>query len=134
MGNDVSLSHEISNLMVALMREYTGRGPTRARTYMQDDLITIVVRDALTRGERNLVHAGRSDHVLQTRRYYEETMRQQVTAGVEELTGRRVIAFISGQHLDPDVAVETLIMQPREHADHPETGRSRDDDAAVRRG
>ncbi len=61
------VSNAISNLVVRLLSEYTGRGPTRARTYMQDDLITVVMRDTLTKTERNLSRQGKDEHVRQTR-------------------------------------------------------------------
>jgi uncharacterized protein YbcI len=84
-----SISSAISNLVVRVKRELTGRGPTQARTYMQEDLIAVVLRDTLTRGERQLVDNGRADHVRTTRRYFQDAMREDITRGIEELTGRR---------------------------------------------
>ncbi|MGH2859838.1 MAG: Na-translocating system protein MpsC family protein [Solirubrobacteraceae bacterium] len=107
-----SLGKDISNLVVRVVRDYTGRGPTRARAYLQDDLISVVLRDSLTRGERSLVNDGLAEHVLDTRRMYQRTMRNEITTGIEELTGRRVMAFFSDNHLDPDVAVEAVLLEP----------------------
>jgi uncharacterized protein YbcI len=107
-----SLNAAMSNLVVRLLSEYTGRGPTQARTYIQDDLISVVLRDSLTKGERSLVADGHTEHVLQTRKMYQETMRSALVSGIEELTGRRVIAFLSDNHIDPDIAVETLLLEP----------------------
>ncbi|MGH2877208.1 MAG: Na-translocating system protein MpsC family protein [Solirubrobacteraceae bacterium] len=107
-----SLGKDISNLVVRVVREYTGRGPTQSRAYLQDDLISVVLRDSLTRGERSLVNDGFAEHVLQTRRMYQRTMRKEITAGIEELTGRRVMAFFSDNHLDPDVGVEAVLLEP----------------------
>ena len=108
-----SVSAAISNLTVRLLSEYTGRGPTKARTYMQEDLISVVLQDTLTKGERSLADDGEADHVLHTRKMYQRTMRAALVSGVEELTGRRVIAFLSDNHLNPDVGVETFVMEPR---------------------
>jgi uncharacterized protein YbcI len=119
-----SVSSAISNLVVRVTREMTGRGPTQARTYMQEDLIVVVLRDTLTRGELQLVHNGRADHVRATRRYFQDAMREEIVSGVEELTGRRVIAFLSDSHFEPDLAVETLLLEPRADEDAPQTGRS----------
>jgi len=105
-------AHAISELMVRLLAEYTGRGPTHARTYIHDDLITVVLRDQLTRGEHSLVQDGELEHVLLTRRKYQHTMRPAIIAGVEALTARRVIAFLSDNHADPDVAIENLLLEP----------------------
>ena len=113
-----SIAHAISHMMVSLLSEYTGRGPTKARTYMQDDLVAIVLRDTLTRGERSLVADGEAEHVLHTRKMYQRTMRPAIVSGVEELTGRQVIAFLSDNHIDPDVAVETLLLAPESQDGH----------------
>ena len=103
----------ISNLLVGLVREFTGRGPTKARTYMQDDVVTVVLQGTLTKGEQHLVDDGRAEHVLQTRKYYQDAMRTAAIAGIEDLTGRRVIAFMSDNHIDPDMAAETFVLEPR---------------------
>jgi uncharacterized protein YbcI len=102
----------ISNLIVRLLSDYTGRGPTRARTYFNEDLITVVVQDILTKGERSLIRDGKRDLVLETRGAYQQTMGADLTAGVEEITGRQVIAFLSANHLDPDIAIESFMLAP----------------------
>jgi uncharacterized protein YbcI len=102
----------ISNLVVRLLSEYTGRGPTQARTHFNDNLVTVVVRDLLTKGERSLIRDGKSELVLETRKAYQFTMRNDLTEGVEEITGRRVIAFLSANHLDPDIAIESFMLAP----------------------
>ncbi len=119
-----SLSSAISNLVVRVTRELTGRGPTQARTYMQEDLIAVVLRDTLTKGELQLIRNGHAEHIRSTRRFFQDAMRAEISAGIEELTGRRVIAFMSDSHFDPDVAVELLLLEPRGEEDAPQTGRS----------
>jgi uncharacterized protein YbcI len=105
-----SQAAEISNLVVRLMSEYTGRGPTKARTYIEQDLITVVLKDTLTRGEHSLIRDGRTELVLSTRKAFQMTMRDDLVAGIEALSGRKVDAFLSDNHLDPDVAVEIFIL------------------------
>ncbi len=107
-----ALSAAISNLVVRLVSEYTGRGPTKARTHMDGDLITVVLRDTMTKGERSLVRDGRSELVLQVRKAYQDTMREELSNGIETLTGRRVEAFLSDNHIDPDIAVESFVLEP----------------------
>ena len=102
----------ISNLVVRLLSEYTGRGATRARTHFNDDLVTVVVQDLMTRGERSLIRDGRRELVLETRRAYQVSMREELSAGIEEITGRKVIAFLSANHLDPDIAIESFMLAP----------------------
>jgi uncharacterized protein YbcI len=107
-----SQGQAIGNLITRLLSDYTGRGPTRARTHFNDNLITIVVQDLLTKGERSLIRDGKQELVLETRRAYQQTMGADLTAGIEEITGRQVIAFLSANHLDPDLAVETFVLAP----------------------
>jgi uncharacterized protein YbcI len=104
----------ISNHVVRLLSEYTGRGPTRARTAFSHDLVTVVVQDLLAKGERSLVRDGKGDLVLDVRRAYQATMRDELTAGVEQITGRRVVAFLSANHVEPDIAIESFVLAPED--------------------
>src|SRR5438477_5463543 len=85
----------ISNLVVKLVSEYTGRGPTKARSYLNDELVTVVLRDTLTKGERSLVRDGKGDLVLDVRLAFQQTMRNDLVEGIERVTGRSVVAFLS---------------------------------------
>jgi uncharacterized protein YbcI len=102
----------ISNLVVRLMSEYTGRGPTKARTYMHDDLVTVLLADTLTKGERSLAREGQEERVLAMRKAFQNVMRADLVEGVEEITGRRVIAFLSDNHIEPDIALEGFVLEP----------------------
>ena len=102
----------ISRDIVRLLREYTGRGPTKARTYIDRDLIAVVLEDTLTMGERSLIADGKAQHVLATRKAFQETMSAQMVAAVERHSGRKVLAFLSDNHVDPDIAVETFVLVP----------------------
>jgi uncharacterized protein YbcI len=106
----------ISNAVVRLLSEYTGRGPTKARTYITDDYIAVVLQDTLTKGERSLVRDGKAAHVLTTRKAYQHTMREDLIAVIEQITGRTVHAFLSDNHIDPDVAVESFVLVPQDGA------------------
>lgn len=103
----------ISNLTVRLLSEYTGRGPTKARTYLNDDIVTIVLQETLTKAERTLVDRDETDLVLRTRKTFQIIMGDELTAGIEEILGRRVVAFLSANHVDPDVAIESFLLEPR---------------------
>jgi uncharacterized protein YbcI len=102
----------ISTAIVQLMHDYTGRGPTRARTTIADDLIVCVLADTLTKSERRLVQAGEQGIVLEHRSTLQKIMREDAVAAVESLSGRTVTAFMSNNHVDPDVAVETFLLEP----------------------
>jgi uncharacterized protein YbcI len=109
-----SVAAAISSATVKLVREYTGRGPTKARTYMDEDLITVVLEDTLTMGERSLVRDGRVELVLAARKAFQQTMASQLIAAVERHSGRKVRVFLSENHVDPDVAIESFVLVPRD--------------------
>jgi len=104
----------ISNHVVRTMSEYTGRGPTKGRTHINDDVVTVVLRDTLTKGERSLVGEGLDDLVLTMRKAFQGTMRHDLIGGVEAILERKVIAFMSDNHIDPDAAVEVFLLAPAE--------------------
>jgi uncharacterized protein YbcI len=110
--HDGEASAAISSLAVHLLREYTGRGPTKAQTHLSGDLVAIVLQDTMTTGEHTLVRAGESERVLGTRHAYQRTMRDDLAGGVARITGRPVIAFMSANHIDPDMGVEIFILAP----------------------
>ena len=102
----------ISNHVVRMMSEYTGRGPTKGRTYINDDVVTVVLRDTLTKGERSLVDENLDEIVLTMRKAFQGTMRHDLIDGVETILGRKVSAFMSDNHIDPDLAVEVFLLAP----------------------
>jgi uncharacterized protein YbcI len=106
-------ANAISNTVVRLMSEYTGRGPTKAKTVINRDVITVVLGNLLTKGEHRLVEAGKSDLVLQMRHQFQLAMRDDLVTAVEMVTERKVIAFMSDNHIDPDMAVEVFILEPQ---------------------
>ena len=113
----------ISNHIVRTMSEYTGRGPTKARTYLNDAVVTCVLQDTLTKGERSLVGDDLDELVLTMRKAFQGTMGQVLIDGVEEILGRNVIAFMSDNHIDPDVAVEVFLLAPADADSHADGAR-----------
>ena len=101
----------ISTAAVQLLHDYTGRGPTKAKTLINGDVVTVVLADTLTQPRRNLVEKGRQDRVLQLRHDYQLVMREDLVAIVERQLGRKVIAFMSQNHIDPDLAVEVFVLE-----------------------
>jgi uncharacterized protein YbcI len=105
-----SLSADISRLVVRLVAEYTGRGPTRARTTIRDDTIICVTQDNMTKAERRLAAEGETDLVVTIRRKFQTTMREGLVGGVELLTGRKVLSFMSDHDGEADYAAEVFIL------------------------
>ncbi len=109
---DGPLTAAISNAVVGLLRDFTGRGPTQARTTIGSDTIVVTLRDSLTKAERTLAHRGQALEVLAMRRAFQDTMREDLIAAVERLTMRKVEAFLSDNLHEPDVAVEIFLLVP----------------------
>lgn len=101
---------EISNSMVRLHRDHFGKGPTGAKTYVHDDLVICVLRDSLTNVEKTLFEQGRGDAVREMRAAFQDAVSDRFTGVVEELTGRRVVAFMSQAHVAPDLAIEVFLL------------------------
>src|SRR3981081_3657473 len=101
---------EITNRIVAFMREHYGRGPIKAKTYVLDNLIVCVLSDGFTAIERTMMEGGEPDRVLEMRRDFQRMMKEKYTEMVEGLTGRKVLAFLSQAHVEPDPPDEILMM------------------------
>jgi uncharacterized protein YbcI len=110
------LSLAISNAIVGMLREYTGRGPTKARTTIRDNVVVCMLEQTLTKGEQSLVAKGREDKVLEIRHEFQNAMREEGSRKIAELTGRNVLAFLSANHIDPDLGAEIFLLDgpPRE--------------------
>lgn len=105
-----SLNSAISSAVVGCLREYTGRGPTKARTSIRDNLVLVLLEDTLTKGEQTLVRSGREETVLDVRHQYQEAMREERIQTVQRLTGRPVLAMMSANHVDPDLGAELFLL------------------------
>jgi uncharacterized protein YbcI len=109
-SGDGQLAGAISRAVVHLFSEHTGRGPTKARTTVDGELVVVIPRDGMTQGERALVEGGKDAAVLGLRRAFQDTMRGELVAVVERLTERKVQAFMSANHLRPDAAAEIFLL------------------------
>src|SRR3954453_6137406 len=111
------LAAAISNTVVRALARTTGRGPTKARTTLGDNGVFVVLQDSLTVGERTLSDAGQNEAVLDLRRRWQSVMKADVSREIEELTGRKVVGFMSDNHIDPDLAVEVFFSEPLAHGE-----------------
>ena len=109
---DGTLSGAISGEVSSLLQRYTGREPTQARTFVHDDLIVCLLGDTVTEAEQSMLTGGDYASLLDTRSLFQHTMRADLTEAVERLSGRRVIAFMSQTHIDPDFGVEAFVLEP----------------------
>jgi uncharacterized protein YbcI len=109
---DGPLLAALSNAVVRIVHEYTGRGPTRARASIRDDVVAVLLQETLLKAEHSLIEDGKGDLVVEMRRSFQQTMRKDLTAAVEMLTERKVIAFLSDSQLEPDFSVEVFVLAP----------------------
>jgi uncharacterized protein YbcI len=114
----------ISDGMVALLKEFYGRGPTRAKSYYEDDLVVCVLRGGFSRVEQTLLDGGRGHAVIQQRMEFQEVMRDRFTGVIEQATGRAVIGFMSGNQQHPDLMCEVFILGPTDLLEEHEWGNS----------
>ena len=103
---------DVSTALVQLYRRFYGRGPTRAKTISDGDVITTVLADIFTTVEQTLVDRGRHDLVTGVRVAFQDAMRHEFVATVEAHTGREVASFTSGVDIEHGVATETFILVP----------------------
>jgi uncharacterized protein YbcI len=110
-GRPVQLA--VSNAMVKLYKEQFGRGPTKARTHFAGpDVIICTLEDSLTAAERNLVKLGEHDRLRDVRMFFQHAAKDEFCAIIEDNTGRKVWAFVSGIDTEQDVSSEVFYLEP----------------------
>ena len=115
-GQEGALRAALANAMVAMKKEYYGRGPTAAKAWLLDDYVFVVLEGGLTRNEETLLAAGREDVVRAYRLAFQEAVRDVTTGAVAELTGRKVLTYHSQIVFDPPRAFEIFVLEPAEDA------------------
>jgi uncharacterized protein YbcI len=104
----------ISNAIVQLHARFYGRGPTKARTHLNEDYALVVLEEVFTPAERTLISAGRFDQVVNMRSAFQEALTSEFREVIEAITGRQVRAFMSQINANPEVAVDLFLFEPRE--------------------
>src|SRR3954471_16550325 len=107
-----SMYAEISNAMVGLKKQYYGRGPTKAKTFINENYVLCVLEGGLTRNEETLLQAGQEDLVRTYRLSVQAGVADIAVGAVEELVGRRVIGYHSQIVFDPTKAFEIFALEP----------------------
>ncbi len=102
---------QISTSIVGILREHYGRGPMKAKTYALDDIIVVVMRGSgFTPLEQTIMDSGQPGRVVAMREEFQHVMAERYRDTIEDLTGRKVIAFLSQAHVDPDITVEMFFV------------------------
>jgi len=114
-GNSLSsgqLGAAIANELGKMISDFVGRGATRSRAFVHNDVIVLLLEDGATRAEVNLVAAGREELVRQQRDALQRAMEDDLISAVERLTGRTVRTFLSGLSTEGESAVEVFVLEP----------------------
>ena len=101
----------IGNAITRLHRERYGRGATTTRTVYQRDFVVVLLEDIYTPLERTLIDANDVHQVKATRQAFQMAMGPEFSEAITEITGRKVTAFMSQVHLDPDMAAEIFVLE-----------------------
>jgi uncharacterized protein YbcI len=104
------LRQDISNTIVTLFKQRFGRGPTSCRTYLESDLVVLVMSGGYTAGEQTMFEAGRWHDVRRARLAWQDSMEARFVEAIERLTHRSVKAFMSANHQAPDITVELFVL------------------------
>jgi uncharacterized protein YbcI len=102
---------EVTNAIVQLHSSHYGKGPTRSKSYLMDDVLMCVMRDVLTTVERTLVEAGEQSKVRETRLAFQDAMRDDFIDAVEQIVRRPVMGFTSQVLADADMAIEVFVLE-----------------------
>lgn len=102
----------ISNGLVALLKEFYGRGPTETKSYYSEDLVVCILRGGFSRVEQTLLDGGRGSAVVEQRMQFQELMRDRFEGVIEDATGREVVGFMSGNQQGPDLMCEVFVLAP----------------------
>jgi uncharacterized protein YbcI len=105
------LRQQLSNAVVALFKQYFGRGPTDCRTYLEPDLVIVVLAGGYTAAERTLFEAGKWHEVRQTRMSWQDSMEVRFIDTIERLTHRTVKAFLSANRQDTELTIELFVLE-----------------------
>jgi uncharacterized protein YbcI len=101
----------VTNGIVKLFREYYGRGPTKAKSYLLDDRIVVcVLEETMTQVEQTLVANGHGDKVREVRLTFQESMADEFKKCVADCLGRDVLAYHSQMTLEPDLGFEFFVL------------------------
>jgi uncharacterized protein YbcI len=106
------LNSAIATEIVSIIAQGTGRGPTRSRAFVHDDMVVCLLEEGMTKGEAKLLAAGEEATVNEMRATFQRVMEGDLVEVVERLTGRSVRSFMSANNARTDSSVEIFVMEP----------------------
>jgi uncharacterized protein YbcI len=115
-GTQRTHAQAVSNAMTKMHRDSYGRGPNSVRTVVGHDHVICFLEDLYTPVERTLLDGGEVEAVRETRLAFQRAMKVPFVAAIENITGRKVRAFLSQVTFEPDISVEVFVLEP-DHGD-----------------
>jgi uncharacterized protein YbcI len=107
----------ISDGVVGLLRDFAGKGPTACKAHWAGpDILVVMLRGGFTAAEQTLFEAGHGQSVRESRMKLQDTLEARMSAMIEELTGRKVLAFMNASHQEPDLSAELFVLEPQDPA------------------
>jgi uncharacterized protein YbcI len=97
----------ISNTVVRVHKQLYGKGPTKARTHLWENLLVVVLEGGLLRSEQTLRDRGRAEAVIDTRFVMQAAIEPELRAAIESELRQRVGSFMNA--LDPHDELEVLL-------------------------
>jgi uncharacterized protein YbcI len=108
----------VSDGVVRLLRDFAGKGPTTCKAYWAGpDILVVMLRGGYTAAEQTFFEGGHGQSVRESRMKLQDTLSARMSAMIEELTGRKVIAFMNASHQDPDLSAELFVLEPQDPAE-----------------
>ncbi len=104
------LNAALTSALVGIHTDYVGRGPTSASTFHHGNVVVTLMHGVLTTAERALARSDPTGTVTHMRQLLQGTMEHELREAVERLTGRKVIAFVGGNHIEPDIGAQLFIL------------------------
>ena len=101
---------DISNAMVGMKKQLYGKGPVKAKTFINDNIVFVVLEGGLTRNEETLLAAGEDRLVRQYRLRFQEVVAKTAHETIERLTGRTVLTYHSQIVFDPHRTFEIFVL------------------------
>ena len=105
------LAAAISNAIVGIHSKHYGKGPTKAKTYLIDDMVVCVMQDVFTTVERTLIDNGKGELVRDVRTTFQSTLSDEFKGAVRDIVGRQPKAFMSQIDCDADMAIEFFLLE-----------------------
>jgi uncharacterized protein YbcI len=115
--NEGELLGRISRELVHALKVSYGKGPMKAKSYLCDDVLLVVMEGGLLPAETTMVDRGREDTVREFRQQFENELTPLFTALVEDITGRKVLNYQSQIMFDPDMIFELFVLDGGADAD-----------------